>query len=65
MVAARKGKFWRSAKEVLPSVTIESFIDKLMYGDWWCLIADGDGEGTSDDDGDDNDGEDALVGDDR
>ena len=36
-----------------------------MDGNWWCLIADGDGEGTSDDDGDDNDGEDALVGDDR
>ena len=63
MVAARKGKFWRSANEVLPSVAIKSFIDKLIDGDEW-PIADGDGDGTSDDDGDDNDGEDALGGDD-
>ena len=56
-MAARKGKFWRSAKEVLPSVAIKSFIDKLIDGDEW-PIADGDGDGN------DNDGEDTLVGDD-
>ena len=48
MVAARKGKFWRSANEVLPSVTIKIFIDKLMYGDEW-PIADGDGDSNDND----------------
>ena len=47
-MAARKGKFWRSAKEVLPSVAIKSFIDKLVDGGEW-LIADGDGDGNDND----------------